>query len=124
MNRLTCYLKQTVKKSVRQSLYLKLKELQQKLTELNVMKAVKIKEHERLIEKYDSQQFQLTVIDSEDGSKRNFRANRYATLNELNKIDEELREIEASLQMIEYMKEETQYEIMMITKLKGKEVST
>ncbi|TDM05312.1 hypothetical protein [Macrococcus lamae] len=124
MKRLKSYLNQTVKKSIRQSLYIKLKELQQKMTDLNVLKALKSKEHERLIEVYDSQQFKLTVIDSEDGSTRDFRSNRYATLNALNQIDDELREIEASLQMIEHMKEETQYEIMMIRKLKGKEVST
>ncbi|KAA1037686.1 hypothetical protein [Macrococcus equipercicus] len=121
MERLKSYLKQTVKKSVRHSLYLKLKELQQRLTELNVMKAMKREEHRRLTEAYDSQ---LAVIDSEDGSMRDFRTNRYAAIDALNKIDDELQQIEASLQMLDHMKEETEYEIMMIRKLKGKEVST
>lgn len=123
MNRLRAYLKKSVNGAVKSSMFYKIKELQQKISTLNHEKAKKSREHEQLLAAYHNSQFKLTVIDSEDGSTREFRSNRNRALKQLDQIDEELREIEASLQMIEVMKEEVQYEIMMIRRLNGEKVS-
>lgn len=123
MNRLRAYMKKSVNGAVKLSMFHKIKELQQKISTLNYEKAVKTREHEQLLEAYYNSQFNLTVIDSEDGSMREFLLNRHHVLKQLDQIDEELREIEASLQMIEVMKEEVQCEIMMIRRLNGEKVS-
>ncbi|GGB10386.1 hypothetical protein ERX37_09260 [Macrococcus hajekii] len=123
MSHITSILTRTVKQAVSHSLFDKMIELQHKLTELNVQKAAKSSEQQELLTQYDHYNFKLTVFDSEDGSKREFRSNRMTHIHKLNQLDNELYEIEISLAMIESMKEEVQYEIMMLQKLNEREVS-
>ncbi|TDM00744.1 hypothetical protein [Macrococcus carouselicus] len=123
MSRITSVLTRTVKKAVNHSLFAKIIELQHRLTDLNVQKAAKTNEQQMLLDQYDHYHFKLTVIDSEDGSQREFRSNRNMHLHKLNQLDNELYEVEVSLAMIESMKEEVQYEIMMLQKLNEREVS-
>ncbi|TDM13943.1 hypothetical protein [Macrococcus bovicus] len=123
MSRITSVLTRTVKKAINHSLFNKIAELQHRLTDLNVQKALKANEQAALLKQYDHYNFKLTVIDSEDGSQREFRSNRVMHISKLNQLDHELHEIEVSLAMIESMKEEVQYEIMMLQKMNEREVS-
>ena len=117
MLRLKLYLIQTVKNSIRSSLLFKMKQFQQKLTDLNVQKAMKEREMKFLREHYEKEEHTLNVIDSNNYSMCSILSNRQKAVKTLDRIEQEIHEIELSLQMIEQMKDELQCEIIMLKRV-------
>ena len=111
------HLNKTVKKCVENTVFMHIAASYKKLTDINLLKSMKMNEINRLSSERIEVQSALDVIETKQTNK--LHNNRKPLIERINEIDGEIDEIEQLLANLDIEKQNIQYEIVLLSQVKS-----
>lgn len=116
MRKIKTHLNRTVKRCIENTFYMQIAANYKKISDINLLKSMKLNEVVKLSSEKIHVQEELDVIESAASNK--LLHNRMPLVQRINELDHDIDEIEQLLANLEVEKQNIQYEILLLSNVK------